>query len=121
VSELPPPPPLQIADLDLDRLRDLFADIAALSEGLTIVLKRAAVEAADTGARASIDEALEGLCRGAVVGVQLRYGFAGALWVDTVMRSPEGFRLVRAHPRPWHDGAAARPGLMAPTGPSAAP
>ncbi|MCU0681545.1 MAG: hypothetical protein MUF34_04675 [Polyangiaceae bacterium] len=98
MSGSPPMAPLQIADLDLERLRDLFADVAALGEGLTIVLKRAAAEAADAGGRASLDEALEGLRRGSVVGVQLCYGFQGALWRDTLLRTPAGFRLVRAGP-----------------------
>jgi hypothetical protein len=42
-----------------------------------------------------LDEALHGLRTGDVCSVQLRYAHAGELWLDTLMVTPQGIRLVR--------------------------
>ncbi|MFO0739660.1 MAG: hypothetical protein U0270_27425 [Labilithrix sp.] len=86
--------PLQIADLDGDKLAELFTDVDALGERVEVVLKRgpARVESHDNTSLAS---AMQLLTQGRVQGVQLRYRYRGVEWWDTVMRTSDGYRLVR--------------------------
>jgi hypothetical protein len=42
-----------------------------------------------------LDQALQALIDGGVRGVQLRYRYDGHAWFDTVLRGPDGFRVVR--------------------------
>lgn len=88
------PAPLQIADLDQDKLSELFADVEALGEGVEVVLKRGPVRV-ESHETTSLASALQLLRGGMVHGVQLRYRYRGAEWWDTLMPTSEGFRLVR--------------------------
>jgi hypothetical protein len=47
----------------------------------------------------SLAEALEQLSSGTALGAQLRYSYKGADWWDTLLRTPNGFRLVRIEHR----------------------
>jgi len=92
-------PPLHLADIDLAKVRELFTDVDALGEGLEIVLKHGAEAHVGGAACTSLADAERLLASGAVLGLQLRYQYRGGDWWDTIMRTPDGFRLVRIqHP-----------------------
>lgn len=102
-------PPIHVADIDRDKLGELFTDVEALGEQLEIVLKRGAEARVDAGPCASLAQAMELLTCGTVLGVQLRYRFEGADWWDTLMRTPTGFRLVRIqHPSATNEASASQ-------------
>lgn len=90
----PPLPELQQQDLDEATVRALFRDVAALGEGVEVLVKGAPVARAEALALAP-EAALEGLLAGRWRAVQLRYGHEGQVWLDTVLRTPQGFRVVR--------------------------
>lgn len=86
--------PLQIADLDPARLRDLATDVAALGEELEVRVKRREGYV-DPEARRGLDDAVAELLSGGAMAVQLRYRFDGRIYWDTLLAMPHGFRLVR--------------------------
>ncbi len=92
-------PPLHVAEIDPDKLRELFADLEALGERLEIVLKRAPEAHVERAPCVSLAETLEQLLSGTALGAQLRYSYKGADWWDTLLRTPDGFRLVRIQHR----------------------
>ena len=89
--------PLQISDLDQDKLVELFDDVGALCEGVEVVIKRGSGHV-EGGSTTSLASALQLLTQGQVHGVQLRYWYRGSEWWDTLMPNAEGFRLVRIQP-----------------------
>jgi hypothetical protein len=93
-------PPVHVAEIDRDKLRELFDDVEALGERLEIVLKRATEAHVEDGPSVSLAEALEQLSSGTAIGAQLRYSYEGVEWWDTLLRAPRGFRLVRIQHRP---------------------
>jgi hypothetical protein len=93
-DEEPPLPPIADSVLDGEQLTALFADLEQLVELDGVQLKRGPGHVRDD-AGASLPEALELLRSGAVRGVQIRYRHAGAHWLDTLMSTPAGVRLVR--------------------------
>lgn len=94
-----PLPPLQVAELDQDKLSELFADIDALGEGLDVLVKRAAGHI-DGDERVSLATAKQLLEQRSIQGVQLRYRFRGADWWDTLICTESGVRLVRMQQGP---------------------
>ncbi|MGZ3419811.1 MAG: hypothetical protein ACXVEE_18195 [Polyangiales bacterium] len=90
-------PKVHEAILDDPTLDRLFFDVAHAAELLEVVTKGAAeTHAGDPSAPAdALAHARESLRSGAAFGVQLRYRFGGIEWWDTLMRVPEGIRLVR--------------------------
>lgn len=95
-----PLPPLHIADIDGETVRELFLDVESLGEHLEIVIKHSSEGHVDRGPCTSLTDAITQLLLGTALGVQLRYRFQGADWWDTLMRTAEGFRLVRIQHRP---------------------
>jgi len=93
-------PPLQIADIDRDTLRELFVDVETLAHNLEIVLKRGSEQHVVNEPSRSLSDAMSELLLGTAVGAQLRYRFKGADWWDTLLRTENGFRLVRIQHRP---------------------
>lgn len=89
-----PLPTLHEATLDLETLRQLFDDVAALGKNVG-VMEKAAARGLVEGSTISLDSALESLTSGAARGVQLQYDHDGQRWCDTLIRSPEGYRLTR--------------------------
>lgn len=87
-------PPVQMADLDEATVRALFADVELLCERVSVTLKHAAERYVTEGAT-PVGEALAALLAGHALGVQLRYEHDGHGYLDTVMRGPSGYRLVR--------------------------
>lgn len=90
----PPPPPMSEAMLDEQSLAALFNDIAELATVDEILLK-AGPGRVDEGDSCSLDEAHRLIRDGEVRGVQIRYRHSGSHWWDTLMRTPDGVRLVR--------------------------
>jgi hypothetical protein len=90
-------PALQDALLDGDTLEALFRDLGGLVELQEILLKGASRSHALEHA-ASLEEARTALSQGAVIGVQIRYRYQGSDWWDTLLRTPQGIRLVRIQP-----------------------
>lgn len=80
--------------LDDRVLARLFSDLAAEAEILAILCKGAA-RAHGGHAAITLDDARARLEDGSVRAIQIRYRWRGAEWWDTLMRTPEGLRLVR--------------------------
>lgn len=87
-------PQLQQAELDAETLARLVSDIQALTEVDEVLLKGGSTAIASTQ-RLSLADAVEALQRGQTQGVQVRYRYQGGRWWDTLLRSPQGIRLVR--------------------------
>ena len=96
-----------------EELAALFRDLAQLVEVDGIQVKAGpghvtAQRGADGGP--TLDEAAQWLLERVVRGVQIRYRYEAAHWIDTLMPTSEGVRLVRVrHPfDDGDDGGAAR-------------
>ena len=87
-------PPIQQATLTSTQLDLLVSDITGLTEVLEVRLKGGA-EAHSTETAPTFAEGIQSLREGALVGVQVRYRHSGQEWLDTLIRGPEGIRLVR--------------------------
>ena len=97
-------PDLHAQRLDEATVAALFADIAALSGPVEVRVKGAAARRAGA-ALISLAEAriaweaggweAGAWEAGAVRAVQLRYVYEGTVWLDTLIREPDGARLVR--------------------------
>jgi hypothetical protein len=92
-----PLPALQDALLDADTLEALFHDLAGLVEIEEILLKGEPRSHA-LERPVSLEEARAALKQGAVLGAQIRYRYQGSAWWDTLLRTPQGIRLVRIQP-----------------------
>ncbi len=90
-------PPLQMAELDAATLQALFTDVELLGEELEVTLKHG-TERYVTPEATALAEAHRALVSGEVLGVQLRYGHGGKTYLDTLMRTQSGYRLVRIQP-----------------------
>lgn len=89
-----PMPDVYDAVLDAEELDRLFADLSACVEILAVTVKqRSRALAGDEPM--DLDRARRLLAAGTVVGVQVRYRLDGAVWCDTLLRRPDGVRLVR--------------------------
>jgi hypothetical protein len=97
-SENPPLPRLQEALLDVGTLEQLARDLQSFAQVDEVLLKGGAV-AMTSGRPVSLPEALEALRQGRALGVQVRYRYDGTSWWDTLMRTPQGIRLVRIEHR----------------------
>jgi hypothetical protein len=89
-------PELHDALLDAATVEQLFQDLAAcarISEILPKFSRREMVR--EAGTPLSLEEARELLMSGRVRGLQIRYRYQDADWWDTLMRQPEGVRIVR--------------------------
>lgn len=87
-----PLPPLTQALLDAPTLAALFADLAEHADVLDVITKGAPRRHAAAEV-ISLDAAREALNHG--VAVQVRYRWDGAEWLDTLMPSGAGARIVR--------------------------
>lgn len=80
--------------LDAPLVDRLFADLSAEAEILAILCKGGARDHG-TGVAPDLAAARALLAANAVRGVQIRYRWQNGEWWDTLMRTPEGVRLVR--------------------------
>jgi hypothetical protein len=90
----PPLPELRTGLLDDASAGALFRDIAALTQVDEVIVKHipGRIQQAQP---VTLEQALRLLLAAEVRAVQIRYRHDGACWLDTLMRSPEGLRLVR--------------------------
>lgn len=95
LSELPP---MREAMLTAEQVRELFGDIGQLASDV-VLMQRSTSASRAAGRRIdsaqSLIQALDLLLAGGVSRVQIRYGWNGANWIDTLEAKPEGYRLVR--------------------------
>lgn len=80
--------------IDEATLLTLVGDIEALTRVQEVLVKGAPADRAQTGALTP-RQAVELLRTGQVRGVQIRYHHDGVDWLDTLMRTPAGTRVVR--------------------------
>lgn len=87
-------PPLQQTVLDVATTDALFRDLAACTQIHAVIPKYAA--RGHTGTETiSLETARTRLAAGLLLGVQIRYGYDGHTWCDTLLRRPAGLTLVR--------------------------
>ncbi|MFO0661366.1 MAG: hypothetical protein U0165_16260 [Polyangiaceae bacterium] len=87
-------PPMQVSDIDETKLRALVDDILALGTQVEVSTKGAPLSHSHAQPT-DLVSSMHRLIMGDVLGLQIRYTHEGARWCDTLMRLPEGFRLVR--------------------------
>jgi hypothetical protein len=87
-------PELQDAILDRATLSQLFCDLSALAEVMEVRVKGGATALA-TDEVPTLARAHEVLASGEALGVQIRYRYAGRVWLDTLLQARGGVRLVR--------------------------
>jgi len=84
---------LHEATLDEDTIDALFADLATRTEVDQVLVKGGSM--ANAGTAPSLSDARSALVSGAALGVQIRYRWQERWWIDTLMRTPVGIRIVR--------------------------
>lgn len=87
-------PDVHEAFLDRETYESVLRDIATQTEVLDVLAKGASEEYApekDIG----LDKARELFDAGIIRSFQMRYRWDGLEWRDTVMRTPEGVKIVR--------------------------
>ena len=89
-------PELLQSVLGPEELDALFRDIGTLTQVLEVIPKYGPRDYAPESASAlTLDAARDLLSSGAVRGLQIRYIHEDAQWWDTLLRTPEGVRIVR--------------------------
>ena len=88
-------PELTESVLDADQVGDLFRDIGALTQVVEIIPKQGPQDYVDDTVALDLDTARDRLLDGTFRGVQVRYQYDGGLWWDTLIRTPQGVRIVR--------------------------
>ncbi len=97
---LPDPelPELHQSVLDADTVRQLVSDVSSLTEILEVIPKGTSDKyVADPGSASTMNIELgrDLLLAGEIRGLQIRYRHEGAQWWDTLLSTPEGFKIVR--------------------------
>ncbi len=93
-EELKELPELLDQVIDEPTLQALVADIEGLTQVFEVLVKGAA-QARASGGPLSPSQAVDMLRAGQVRGVQIRYRHEGVEWMDTLMQTPQGTRVVR--------------------------
>lgn len=88
-------PDLTESILSEEQIRDLFRDIGALTQVIEIIPKHGPRDYVDDTVALTLDTARDAFLNGQFRGVQIRYRHDGGLWWDTLLRAPDGFRIVR--------------------------
>lgn len=108
MSEPPPElPDLTESVLNTEQLHDLFRDLGALTQVTEIIPKQGQREYVDDTVILDLESAQARLLDGTFRGLQIRYRYDDGLWWDTLIRVPNGFRIVRI--RHDFDGEIAAP------------
>ncbi len=94
MSDTPELRPLQQAELDAKGVRELAADLEALAVVHEVRVKQRARAMSDEG-QLELRSALAALEDGELTGVQILYTFDGRRWLDTLIATAAGTRLVR--------------------------
>jgi hypothetical protein len=87
-------PELTQSELDGETLAALVQDLTSQTQILEVITKGGECARADK-TRLTVAEAVTALCGGAVRGVQIRYLWQGAEWLDTLMSNQGKIRIVR--------------------------
>jgi hypothetical protein len=87
-------PDLNEAILDAATLERLFRDLEVCTR-ITEIIPKFAERQMVTEQTLSLEQARQLLLEGRARGIQIRYHYDGADWWDTLMRTPQGIRLVR--------------------------
>ena len=90
----PPMPEMCDATLSAEDVANLFNDLAACTKILAVQEKGAEHSYAAPGP-AQLESARNRMLGGDVRGLQIRYVYQSREWTDTLMRLPDGIRLVR--------------------------
>ncbi|MCW5755578.1 MAG: hypothetical protein KIT24_12795 [Phycisphaeraceae bacterium] len=88
------PPPMREAVLDDAAIESLLGDLEVFAQVDEIVIKSGRGMVGDA-ARATLADVRRLLGERSVRGVQIRYVYDDARWLDTLMVVPEGIRLIR--------------------------
>lgn len=92
-------PDLHEAILDAQTLRAYATDLLDCAVIFDLQLKRAPqAYVPDSASALSLDEALSALERREALGLQVRYLWQEKVWLDTLMWTAQGLRLVRIQP-----------------------
>lgn len=91
-------PELHTALLDDAGLEALFRDLEVCAEIMEINAKFAARDYVPEHARLNLAEAHQLLIQRAARGVQIRYRYEDADWMDTLLLQDNAYRLVRIRP-----------------------
>ncbi|WP_018969501.1 hypothetical protein [Rubritalea marina] len=81
--------------LEPQALERLIADIKVCTQILEVIPKYASTGYVDDSEKVDIDDAVQALVEGKLRGLQLRYLYEGDQWWDTLIRLPQGVKLVR--------------------------
>ena len=100
-------PELTESVLSPDQIRELFRDIEALTQIVEIIPKHGSRDYVDDSIELDLATARDRLLDRTYRGLQIRYQYDGGLWWDTLIRIPEGIRIVRI--RHEFDGEIAIP------------
>lgn len=89
-----PLPELTQAVLDPATLEALVLDLCSQTQILSVSTKQGEQRHA-RGTELSLPEAVEALRQGELRGVQVHYRWQDQEWLDTLLRGPEGIKIVR--------------------------
>ena len=90
----PPVPLMTEGTIDAATLRQLWADLLAAAEVLS-VREKAGPETYAGSDGPSLSLVLDRLLTGEARAAQIRYRYDGREWTDTIVSHPPGFRVVR--------------------------
>ncbi len=90
----PPLPELTQSELDGETLASLVQDLTSQTQIVEVLTKGGQCARADR-TELTLEEAVTALCAGAVRGVQIRYLWQGAEWLDTLINNQGTIRIVR--------------------------
>lgn len=95
LSELPP---VREAELSLEQVEQLFADIDAMASNILLMQRSSRSQRADASratSRAQLVCAKDSLISGTIARIQLRYEWQDISWIDTLENRGDAVRLVR--------------------------
>ena len=92
LSELPP---MREALLSCDQIGVLFGDIASQASDIQLMQRRARSATPAKDGRDQLELAHNAILDGSVGKIQIRYRWQDSLWIDTLERKDDVFRLVR--------------------------
>lgn len=87
-------PPLWQANFTDETLDQYFVDLASSAEGISVQAK-ADPRKYSSGDPLTLNVAHDRLKAGDIRGIQIHYRYDNREWTDTLIRLPDGYRLVR--------------------------
>jgi hypothetical protein len=99
-SDGPQMPEMREALLDPANVSELISDLSQLTRVLSVQCKTSSRSQAPMTSNISLEQAAECLLNGEVQAVQVKYFYEQYEWTDTLMRLPNGIRMVRCRHEP---------------------